>query len=303
MADEEHLRILLEEGVEAWNAWRLKNPEIKPELNEADLVDAKLKGANFKDGNFHLTHFINADLSNADFGNAYIGVANFTEADLSGANLKKAMAVMAKLFSASLEGADLRGTNLPEANLRGANLTGADFSSADLIKADLSDAVTKNTKFAGAIVSSKTKGLAKLSDEQRRGLIDVDRKDETEDQPEKPEGISVRSAKRIVTPACWALKALTIPDSLSEEHRKLFLELLQDIEDLERKLAETDDDQRLSTEIDEIGVNLEQRLTLWQRAWEEFVLSAATSAGDMAVKGAIAAAGYVAGGLMMRLNR
>jgi hypothetical protein len=42
MAKQEHLA-KLEEGVEAWNAWRLKNLDIVPDLNGADF-----SGANFQ---------------------------------------------------------------------------------------------------------------------------------------------------------------------------------------------------------------------------------------------------------------
>jgi hypothetical protein len=30
MADEEHLKRLVEQGVEAWNAWRRDNPAVQP---------------------------------------------------------------------------------------------------------------------------------------------------------------------------------------------------------------------------------------------------------------------------------
>jgi hypothetical protein len=49
MADQSHLDIL-QQGVEAWNSWRERNPSIKPDLcgeplSEADLRDADLSGA------------------------------------------------------------------------------------------------------------------------------------------------------------------------------------------------------------------------------------------------------------------
>ncbi len=45
MANEEHLKIL-KQGVEAWNGWREKNPQITPDLSKADLYKADLTGAN-----------------------------------------------------------------------------------------------------------------------------------------------------------------------------------------------------------------------------------------------------------------
>ena len=41
MANEEHLKIL-KQGVEAWNEWREKNPQITPDLSKADLYEADL---------------------------------------------------------------------------------------------------------------------------------------------------------------------------------------------------------------------------------------------------------------------
>jgi Pentapeptide repeats (8 copies) len=44
MANDEHVA-LLKQGVTAWNAWRDENPNIHPDLREADLTGADLTGA------------------------------------------------------------------------------------------------------------------------------------------------------------------------------------------------------------------------------------------------------------------
>jgi hypothetical protein len=44
MANEEHL-VRLQQGVEAWNAWREANRDIKPDLRGAALGMANLRGA------------------------------------------------------------------------------------------------------------------------------------------------------------------------------------------------------------------------------------------------------------------
>ena len=41
MANEEHVA-LLKQGVEVWNKWREENPDIRPDLSEADLTGANL---------------------------------------------------------------------------------------------------------------------------------------------------------------------------------------------------------------------------------------------------------------------
>src|SRR5687768_6911065 len=63
MANEEHLAIL-RQGVEAWNAWRLEHPSVRPDLREADLRRTDLCGA----------HLSRADLIGArPTGRTYVG--------------------------------------------------------------------------------------------------------------------------------------------------------------------------------------------------------------------------------------
>jgi uncharacterized protein YjbI with pentapeptide repeats len=44
MANDEHVA-LLKQGVEAWNAWREENRNIRPDLSEANLSRANLRKA------------------------------------------------------------------------------------------------------------------------------------------------------------------------------------------------------------------------------------------------------------------
>ena len=43
MANDEHVA-LLKKGVAAWNAWRKENPDIRPDLSQANLSGANLMG-------------------------------------------------------------------------------------------------------------------------------------------------------------------------------------------------------------------------------------------------------------------
>ncbi len=125
MANQEHLDRL--KDIEAWNKWRAENPEIKPDLSEADLCGADLSGADL----------CGADLSGAILSKACLSWANLSKADLISANLSKAILNRANLSKAILGVANLSKANLNEANLRRAFLYKADLIEADLRKADL----------------------------------------------------------------------------------------------------------------------------------------------------------------------
>ena len=86
MANRKHLA-LLRQDVAAWNVWRCKNPQVRPNLSGASLFGATLCGADLR------------------------------EADLRGADLFWASLDDANLTRASLSYADLRGTSLSEAGL------------------------------------------------------------------------------------------------------------------------------------------------------------------------------------------
>jgi len=111
MANPEHLQ-MLEQGVEAWNAWREQHRDIRADLRGdrfwgADLRDADLCGAN---------------LYGANLGEADLGGANLGEADLGGADLGRTF----------LRGANLSGAFLREANLSRVSLFETVFIDTDL---------------------------------------------------------------------------------------------------------------------------------------------------------------------------
>jgi hypothetical protein len=113
VANPEHLE-LLRQGVEVWNAWRVKDRSVFLDLVEADLGKANVHGANLR-------------------------VANLSNANLHGANLSGANLTQAKLGKANLTGA----------NLFNADLTGADLSQASLIVTDLADTTLTDCRIYG----------------------------------------------------------------------------------------------------------------------------------------------------------
>jgi uncharacterized protein YjbI with pentapeptide repeats len=144
MANPEHLKVL-RQGVAAWHAWRLRNPEIIPDLSGAKLNGVTLHGADLHGANLNRTQLTGAKLDGAKLRGANLSSANFSDSHLSGADLRRADLSRADLKRADLRRAnfrraDLSGASLTEANLSGANLTEATLSRADLVAANLSGA-------------------------------------------------------------------------------------------------------------------------------------------------------------------
>jgi len=138
----------IEEGVDAWNQWREENPDIIPDLSEANLfranlfqatlLRATLSGADLRRANLFRANLFRANLSEANLFRAVLDGANLNEANLFEADLAKAVLTEADLNEADLTEANLRKADLTEATLRGANLDGANLSGANLSEANLS---------------------------------------------------------------------------------------------------------------------------------------------------------------------
>jgi uncharacterized protein YjbI with pentapeptide repeats len=113
MADESHLDILKEQGVEAWNSWRKQKPSVRPDLSQAFLWHADLSKANLSEAKLVGADLRSANLSGAQaFFGANLSEANLSKADLRSANLPFALLVRADLSKADLRGADLTGASL-----------------------------------------------------------------------------------------------------------------------------------------------------------------------------------------------
>jgi uncharacterized protein YjbI with pentapeptide repeats len=148
MANEEHLKMLIEQGVVQWNKWRF-GKAIRPDLAGANLRRANLSGPGLT----------GANLTDADLSSATLGGANLHRANLRGAHLRGAHLSGAHLRNADLGGANLRGANLDSANLLGANLRAADLQDVYLREANLSDANLSGAKLGGAdLISANLSG-------------------------------------------------------------------------------------------------------------------------------------------------
>jgi hypothetical protein len=127
MANDEHVAIL-KKGVNAWNAWRDENRDIRPFLTGANLSEADLSKANLNVAHLNGAHLAGANLSGAHLNETHLNRAYLNKANLSGANLDEAHLDEAHLNGAHLNGAHLAGANLNEATLIDTDLTDADLT-------------------------------------------------------------------------------------------------------------------------------------------------------------------------------
>jgi uncharacterized protein YjbI with pentapeptide repeats len=189
MANKAHLEILLQQGAEAWNSWRVGNPSIEPDLTGASLTGASLyranlsgtyltganlTGAYLSEAKLYRAKLTGAILSEADLRTANLGGAKLTGAILSGAKLTRTYLKGADLGTAilgkvDLSGADLSGANLTGAYLSGAILTGAVLYRAKLAEAKLTGADLSNARLSGAYLYRAKLSEAKLPNARLTG--------------------------------------------------------------------------------------------------------------------------------------
>lgn len=166
MADQEQLAIL-KQGVTAWNDWRKRNPNIRPDLRGLEFSKANLHGANLMQADLYTAWLDGANLCDADLREANLMQADLDWAALIEANLYKAELVRAELTGAKLMRANLNEANLKQAdltlaNLSDANLGGANLNEAQLNGADLTDADLRGTDLNGADLTSADLSGARL---------------------------------------------------------------------------------------------------------------------------------------------
>jgi uncharacterized protein YjbI with pentapeptide repeats len=194
MATEEHLDVL-RQGVDAWNTWRERNPEIEPDLTgaglagwdlaKADLIEVYLTGANLSEANLAEANLVEAnligadlvgaDLSKANLARIYASGANFSNATLAEANCSKARFTKAFLTKANLAKANLARANLSDADLSKSNLIGADLTGAILVKVNLTDTYLIGANLTEACLTSASLTRANLAEANlsRSTIIDT----------------------------------------------------------------------------------------------------------------------------------
>ena len=135
---------LLSRGVDTWNQWREKKPNIFVDLSDFNLSDFNLSDFNLSGANLSGANLSGANLSGANLSGANLSGVNLSRTDLSGANLSGVNLSRTDLSGFDLSGFDLSGVNLSRTDLGGANLSriqalGTNFTKAILTGACLED--------------------------------------------------------------------------------------------------------------------------------------------------------------------
>jgi len=140
MANPKHLEIL-QQGVEVWNTWRIRHPEIVPDLIDADLREVNLDVAVYvhpdnpePDPDPYGIDFSEALLERVLFNGHDLWMPDFRAARLVGAEFEGA-----RIQLANLQGASLRGATLFRTNIFGSDMTGTDCTSAIMGETVLSE--------------------------------------------------------------------------------------------------------------------------------------------------------------------
>jgi uncharacterized protein YjbI with pentapeptide repeats len=126
---------VLRQGVSAWNLWRKKYSNLRPNLQSANLNGMRLEGIDLREADLSSAALQNCDLYKANLSSAKVVAARLQRSDLSRALLLGANLRLADLSEADLSGADLSEAVLARCKLFGANLVATNFCGADLSEA------------------------------------------------------------------------------------------------------------------------------------------------------------------------
>jgi uncharacterized protein YjbI with pentapeptide repeats len=178
MANPEHVKVVCQ-GAAAIAEWRERNPDVRLDLNAAelffvDLRGANLSGANLREANLTAAILAGANVAGADLTGAFLLGANLLRTDFAKADLSEAILMAANLLGANLVGANLTATHMTMAHLLRANLTEANLTKADLGGANLSYAELAGANLDEAHLMGTSLGYADLS--KAAGLGSVNHK-------------------------------------------------------------------------------------------------------------------------------
>ncbi|MCY4092751.1 MAG: FRG domain-containing protein [Caldilineaceae bacterium] len=174
MNNSKFIYVLVNEGVESWNAKRRDAQRIlmNMEAEDPDFLYPELSNVNLsyefmfsEDVNHNVPfNLAGIDLSETILTNSTLNNFDLAHADLSASGLDKTKFIKATLTKASFHSSDLKNACLNEADLSGADFRNATLESADLTDATLTDANLTTTNLLGANLSGTSPWKAELFD-------------------------------------------------------------------------------------------------------------------------------------------
>lgn len=197
MANEGHVRIL-KQGVHDWNNWRRSNPDVRPDLSDADLrglavvhynkdyylqEDQSRNEFQQSESEAANTHNLQAEEIIIDDFDMRLGFdlrqANLSDATLQGADLRWADLARATLDGATLDDCLLVNACFRDSNLRGASLTRADMRETDLTRANLAYSSFFEANLSGArlvktLMTDARMGGTVFADNDLSSVIDLE---------------------------------------------------------------------------------------------------------------------------------
>jgi hypothetical protein len=159
---------ILKQGANAWNLWRKKYSNVRPNLRAANLNGMYLESYDLREADLS-----NASLQDGDLYKANLSAAKAVGMRLQRSNLSRALMLGADLTLADLTDADLSGANLTGAILADCRLFGANLLAANLCGADLSTAIGMTPKQLG---QTRTDYSTKLPDYLRGTPLETGRR-------------------------------------------------------------------------------------------------------------------------------
>jgi hypothetical protein len=125
MANLEHVKILMKQGVDAWNRWRIDNQDLSPDFEGENLSYEVLKGANLCKSKLNEANLKGTDLREANLSGAELLWADFRWANLEGADLSGAILHLASLNDVIFKDVNLSGTHFGATIIGNSNFSGA----------------------------------------------------------------------------------------------------------------------------------------------------------------------------------
>ena len=172
MAIESQVQLLLS-GVQAWNAWRLNNPNDSIDLSDAYLDDAMISGANLADANLSEASLYGAFAVGSCFDRANLNGACLSQANLAGSSFRGASLIQATFGESFLVASRFERSRISESSFDGSILSGSqihdctlydvDFSYADLKCSDLRNLSVSYSCFVAAIFTGAAQENLTLS--------------------------------------------------------------------------------------------------------------------------------------------